>query len=70
MAEEPQAPSRPDLSNGVALGAEDGAMLAGTVGEERVLLVRSGGQAFAIGAECTHYPVSYTHLTLPTILLV
>jgi NADPH-dependent 2,4-dienoyl-CoA reductase/sulfur reductase-like enzyme/nitrite reductase/ring-hydroxylating ferredoxin subunit len=55
MAEEPQAPSRPDLSNGVALGAEDGAMLAGTVGEERVLLVRSGGQAFAIGAECTHY---------------
>ena len=46
----------PDLNQGVPVDAlADGRMLVGRVGEEPVLLARSGGEYFAIGAECTHY---------------
>jgi NADPH-dependent 2,4-dienoyl-CoA reductase/sulfur reductase-like enzyme/nitrite reductase/ring-hydroxylating ferredoxin subunit len=33
----------------------EGVMLAGKVGEEDVLLVRSGGELFAVSALCSHY---------------
>src|SRR5262245_64773706 len=47
---------KPDLSKGVpATSLEDGRMLAGRVGEDDVVLVRSGDEVFAIGAHCTHY---------------
>lgn len=48
--------SGPDLKQGVAeseLG--EGAMLLGHADGEAVLLARSGGQVFAVGATCTHY---------------
>lgn len=49
-------PSGPDLTLGVARDElADGAMLLGHVGEEPVLLSRSGNQFFAVGAHCTHY---------------
>ena len=55
MAED-KKPAGPDLSKGVALSAiADGGSLLGHVGGEAVLLVREGGEVFAIGAECTHY---------------
>lgn len=46
----------PDLTQGIReadLG--EGKMLVGHVGEDAVLLARSGGEFFAIGASCTHY---------------
>jgi len=47
---------KPDLSKGVGAGSvADGAMLAGRVGEDEVLLARSGDEWFAVGAHCTHY---------------
>lgn len=55
MSDSPAQPG-PDLAQGVAADAlADGAMLLGHVGEDPVLLARSGGEYFAIGAECTHY---------------
>lgn len=46
----------PDLTLGVAIDElGDGAMLAGHVGEDAVLLARRGDDFFAIGAACTHY---------------
>jgi len=33
----------------------DGGMLVGRVGEDEVLLVRRGGEVFAVAAHCTHY---------------
>jgi apoptosis-inducing factor 3 len=46
----------PDLAKGIVAGdLPDGRMLEGHVGEEAVLLARSGGEFFAIGAKCTHY---------------
>jgi len=48
--------SGPDLEQGVAesdLG--EGAMLLGHADGEAVLLARSAGQVFAVGATCTHY---------------
>ena len=55
MTDEKQ-PAVPDLKAGIALEAFGGAtMLAGTVGEDEVLLVRRGDEIFAIGAHCTHY---------------
>jgi apoptosis-inducing factor 3 len=46
----------PDLSQGIPLAdiAESG-LLLGHAGGEPVLVARSGGEVFAIGAECTHY---------------
>ncbi|WP_375785200.1 FAD-dependent oxidoreductase [Bradyrhizobium sp. Pha-3] len=50
-----QAPSGPDLTQGVALSDFSGTMLLGHVGDEDVLLVRSGADIFAIDAHCSHY---------------
>jgi NADPH-dependent 2,4-dienoyl-CoA reductase/sulfur reductase-like enzyme/nitrite reductase/ring-hydroxylating ferredoxin subunit len=48
--------SGPDLTLGLPLSAlPEGAMLQGHAGGEAVLLVRRGGELFAIGAFCTHY---------------
>jgi NADPH-dependent 2,4-dienoyl-CoA reductase/sulfur reductase-like enzyme/nitrite reductase/ring-hydroxylating ferredoxin subunit len=45
-----------DLTRGVpADSIADGACQAGRVGDQDVLLVRSGAQFFAIRAQCTHY---------------
>jgi NADPH-dependent 2,4-dienoyl-CoA reductase/sulfur reductase-like enzyme/nitrite reductase/ring-hydroxylating ferredoxin subunit len=46
----------PDLAAGISAGElADGQMLVGHVGEENVLLARSGSDIFAIGATCSHY---------------
>src|SRR5262245_8011356 len=45
-----------DLGNGVEVDrVPDGGMLQGKVGDEDVILVRRGGEFFAVGASCTHY---------------
>jgi len=56
MAENQAKPGGPDLQQGIALAqlADDG-MVAGHVGDEEVLLIRRGREAFAVGAQCTHY---------------
>jgi NADPH-dependent 2,4-dienoyl-CoA reductase/sulfur reductase-like enzyme/nitrite reductase/ring-hydroxylating ferredoxin subunit len=49
-------PAGPDLAQGIpASDLPEGRMLTGHVGEEAVLLARSGAEIFAIGATCTHY---------------
>jgi apoptosis-inducing factor 3 len=55
MAEQQVAPAGPDLAKGVALNEFSGATLLGHVGDQDVLLVRSGADIFAIDAHCTHY---------------
>src|SRR5579872_2440423 len=56
MAEDQAKKSGPDLAEGVSADLlEDGAMLAGHVGEDEVLLARRGDRIFAVGAHCTHY---------------
>src|SRR3954452_2661487 len=50
-----QQPSGPDLSKGVTLAEFSSAMLLGHVGDQEVLLVRSGAEIFAIDAHCSHY---------------
>jgi len=55
MAQEQTPPSGPDLTKGVALGDFKDDKLLGHVGDEEVLLVRSGGEIFAVGAHCSHY---------------
>jgi NADPH-dependent 2,4-dienoyl-CoA reductase/sulfur reductase-like enzyme/nitrite reductase/ring-hydroxylating ferredoxin subunit len=46
----------PDLLAGVPLTAiPEGGVLAGHVGEAKVVLVRRGSDVFAVGGECTHY---------------
>ena len=51
-----KALSGPDLTKGVVLSElADGAMLLGHAYGEPALLVRRGGELFAIGAICTHY---------------
>jgi NADPH-dependent 2,4-dienoyl-CoA reductase/sulfur reductase-like enzyme/nitrite reductase/ring-hydroxylating ferredoxin subunit len=46
----------PDLGSGVAVDrVPDGGVLQGKVGDEDVILVRRGGEFFAVGATCTHY---------------
>jgi apoptosis-inducing factor 3 len=45
-----------DLTKGIAIAElEASGMVSGRVGDEEVLVVRSGGEVFAIGAHCTHY---------------
>jgi NADPH-dependent 2,4-dienoyl-CoA reductase/sulfur reductase-like enzyme/nitrite reductase/ring-hydroxylating ferredoxin subunit len=55
MANEQAAPSGPDLTLGIELSQFTGETLLGHVGEEDVLLVRSGSEIFAIDAHCSHY---------------
>jgi nitrite reductase/ring-hydroxylating ferredoxin subunit len=56
MAEPDAKPSGPDLTQGVALAElADGALLAGHVGDEQVLLARVGKDVFAVAAHCSHY---------------
>src|ERR1700737_1482867 len=46
----------PDFARGVPLeDLAEGRMILGQVADEAVVLARSGGALFAIGAECTHY---------------
>ena len=50
------AADRPNLAEGVAVGAlQPGGMVLGRVGDEDVLLARTGDELFAVGAHCTHY---------------
>lgn len=56
MAEQSSQPKGPDLAQGVkSSDLAEGAMLSGHVGEKAVMLARQGGEAFALGAHCTHY---------------
>jgi NADPH-dependent 2,4-dienoyl-CoA reductase/sulfur reductase-like enzyme/nitrite reductase/ring-hydroxylating ferredoxin subunit len=55
MADQQTAPAGPDLSKGVTLSEFSGAVLLGHVGDDEVLLVRSGAEIFAIDAHCSHY---------------
>ena len=55
MAEEQTPPAGPDLAQGVALSDFSGETLLGHVGDQDVLLVRSGSEIFAIDAHCSHY---------------
>jgi NADPH-dependent 2,4-dienoyl-CoA reductase/sulfur reductase-like enzyme/nitrite reductase/ring-hydroxylating ferredoxin subunit len=49
-------PGGPDLSVGVPVGdLKDGAPLQGHLGDEAVMLVKSGEELFAVAATCTHY---------------
>src|SRR6266403_3065362 len=51
-----QAPlAGPDLSKGIALSEFASETLLGHVGDDEVLLVRSGSEIFAVGAHCSHY---------------
>jgi NADPH-dependent 2,4-dienoyl-CoA reductase/sulfur reductase-like enzyme/nitrite reductase/ring-hydroxylating ferredoxin subunit len=50
----PAAPR--DLRSGIpATELAEGSIVDGTLHDERVALVRSGGTAFAVGGHCTHY---------------
>src|SRR5947209_18318718 len=55
MAEQQAPPAGPDLTQGVALGDFTAETLLGHVGDDAVLLVRSGPEIFAIDAHCSHY---------------
>ena len=47
---------KPNLAEGIAAGTlQSGGMLLGRVGDEDVLLARTGDEIFAVGAHCTHY---------------
>jgi NADPH-dependent 2,4-dienoyl-CoA reductase/sulfur reductase-like enzyme/nitrite reductase/ring-hydroxylating ferredoxin subunit len=55
MAEEQAPPAGPDLTQGVLPDDFTGETLLGHVGDQDVLLVRSGPEIFAIDAHCSHY---------------
>jgi NADPH-dependent 2,4-dienoyl-CoA reductase/sulfur reductase-like enzyme/nitrite reductase/ring-hydroxylating ferredoxin subunit len=55
MADEQASPAGPDLTQGVLLSDFSRQTLAGHVGDQAVLLVRSGPEIFAIDAHCSHY---------------
>jgi apoptosis-inducing factor 3 len=56
MASEDKKPSGPDLAAGIpADDVAEGAMVAGRVGDDEVVVVRKGGKLFAVSAHCTHY---------------
>ena len=50
------SPKGPDLSAGIPSGQlGEGRSIAGHVGDDAVLVARSGGRCYAIGATCSHY---------------
>jgi NADPH-dependent 2,4-dienoyl-CoA reductase/sulfur reductase-like enzyme/nitrite reductase/ring-hydroxylating ferredoxin subunit len=55
MAEEQAPPSGPDLTQGIASADLAEGKLVGHVGDQDVLLVRSGTELFAVDAHCSHY---------------
>src|ERR1700679_2342338 len=55
MGEEQAPPAGPDLAQGVVFSDFTGETLLGHVGDQDVLLVRAGGEIFAIDAHCSHY---------------
>src|SRR5215813_8126974 len=56
MSEENKTLAGPDLATGIPVAdLAEGGMVLGHAAGEAVLLARSGGSLFAIGAECTHY---------------
>jgi 3-phenylpropionate/trans-cinnamate dioxygenase ferredoxin reductase subunit len=56
MGGENAAPTGPDLTKGIPSDqVPEGGTLAGHVGQDAVLVARTGGRCFAIGATCTHY---------------
>src|SRR5262249_24585581 len=56
MAGHDDGKTGPDLSRGVSPSEiPESGLLQGHVGEDTVLLARSGGEYFAIGGTCTHY---------------
>jgi len=55
MADQQAPPAGPDLSQGIAPSEFSGATLLGHVGDEEILLVRSGSEIFAVDAHCSHY---------------
>jgi apoptosis-inducing factor 3 len=51
-----KADTKPDFTTGVAANdLKDGGLLLGRVGEDEVVLARTGNDVFAVGAHCTHY---------------
>jgi NADPH-dependent 2,4-dienoyl-CoA reductase/sulfur reductase-like enzyme/nitrite reductase/ring-hydroxylating ferredoxin subunit len=56
VSEENTKLAGPDFAEGVPIAdLAEGGMILGQVSGEAVLLARSGGALFAVGAECTHY---------------
>lgn len=55
MSQDQAAPTGPDLTQGVKLSDFENGKLSGHVGDQEVLLVRSGVDIFAVGAHCSHY---------------
>ena len=56
MSEQEEKLDGPDFAQGVPFGnLAEGSMIVGHVAGEAVVLARTGGALFAIGAECTHY---------------
>ena len=56
MSDAPAEAPGPNLTEGIPVSQLDaGGPLLGHVGDEPVLVIRSGGEVFAIGATCTHY---------------
>ena len=55
MADQQAPPAGPDLSQGIAPSEFSGATLLGHVGDDEILLVRSGSEIFAVDAHCSHY---------------
>jgi nitrite reductase/ring-hydroxylating ferredoxin subunit/thioredoxin reductase len=56
MSASQSPPAGPDLTLGVTIDTlPAGAMVAGHVGDDAVLLARHGDEFFAIGATCSHY---------------
>src|SRR5579859_5541982 len=55
MAQEQNAPAGPDLALGVTPAEFKNDMLLGHVGDQDVLVVRSGASFLAVDAYCSHY---------------
>lgn len=56
MAGGSDKPGGPDLAKRIAASElANGAIVSGHVGDEPVIVVRVGGEIFAVGGKCTHY---------------